>query len=531
MSNSQSALPRGNMSPLTADRREGTAWRLGVADAIYCRLMASGLALALYALLLAPIAILVWRRPVVALYAWLVGLAAHNAVMAALYGAGIRGGALTALQAWKEILLGVALARVFTDAVRARRLAFGVRSVDVVAFAYALLVCLYTVLPQSWLDGTADRSAIGLALKHDLIPVGAYFLGRSLVLRRDELVPLAWTLLGVAGAVAVVGLLDDFFVPISWWRNSAAVDYFHKQLGYDYHGTGGLPENFIYNTGSDVHFLRRLVSLFLGPLASAYLFVTALLVAAALRRRLRVLLPLCALIAVGLLFTFSRSSLLALAAGLVVLAYLLRHWWPVAAPGAKLAVSVAWVHVFPHVAPDGKWTKQDLVLQHNIAKSHPNATGNAGSINEPSIHSHWISLREGVRTVVHHPQGYGLGNAGQTASRTGTAIKAGESNYTEIGAETGLLGSLLWIAWTLSLFAALVARRAAAVAAVFGAILVLAVQTDVIGDPWVGYCVWMLAGLGLSEVALPADVDRPASGHRARPPEGERPRSRDRVLP
>jgi hypothetical protein len=493
--------------------------------------MASGLALALYGLLLVPAALLVWRRPVAALYAWLIGLAAHNAVMAALYGAGVRGGALTALQAWKEILLGVALARVLVDAVRARRLAFEIRTVDVLAVAFGVLVCVYAVLPQPSLDGSADHSAIGLALKHDLVPVGAYFLGRSLLLRREQLVPIAWTLLGVAGVVAVVGLLDDFLVPISWWRDSAVVDYFHKQLGYDYHGTGGLPENFIYNTGSDVHFLRRLVSLFLGPLASAYLFVAALLVAAALRQRLRVLVPLCVVIAVALLYTFSRSSLLALAAGLVVLAYMLRRWWPVAAAVATLAVSVAWVHVFPHVAPEGNWTKQDLVLQHNIAKQHPGATGNAGSINEPSIHSHWISLRDGVRTVVHHPQGYGLGNAGQTASRTGTPIRAGESNYTEIGAETGLLGALLWIAWNLSLFAALVARRAAAVAAVFGAILVLAVQTDVIGDPWVGYCVWMLAGLALSEVPLAADGDRLPSGHRARPPKGERPRARDRVLP
>jgi hypothetical protein len=493
--------------------------------------MVSGLALTVYGLLLVPAALLVWRRPVAALYAWVVGLAAHNAVMAALYGAGVRGGALTALQAWKEILLGVALGRVCVDALRARRLAFRIRAVDLLAFAFGVLVCVYALLPQSSLDGAADRSAIGLALKHDLIPVGAYFLGRSLLLRREQFAPLAWTLVGVASAVALVGLVDDFFVPISWWRDSAVVDYFHKQLGYDYHGTGGLPENFIYNTGSEVHFLRRLVSVFLGPLASAYLFVTALLVAASLRQRLRVLVPLCALIAVALLFTFSRSSLLALAAGLVVLAYLLRDWWPVAAAVATLAVSVAWVHVFPHVAPTGKWTKQDLVLQHNIAKQHPGASGNAGSINEPSIHSHWISLREGARTVVHHPQGYGLGNAGQTASRTGTPIKAGESNYTELGVETGLLGALVWIAWNLTLFGGLVGRRAAGLAAAFAAILVLAVQTDVIGDPWVGYCIWMLAGLGLSEVPLPPDVDRPASGHRARPPEGERPRSRDRVLP
>src|SRR5947207_11478682 len=127
--------------------------------------MSSGLALAVYGLLLVPGAFLIWRRPVIALYAWIVGLAVHNAVMAALYGAGVRGGALTALQAWKEILLAVALARVCTDALRARRLAFTVRAVDVLAFAFAVLVCLYAVLPQSWLDGTADRSAIGLALK------------------------------------------------------------------------------------------------------------------------------------------------------------------------------------------------------------------------------------------------------------------------------------------------------------------------------------------------------------------------------
>ena len=107
--------------------------------------------------------------------------------------------------------------------------------------------------------------------------------------------------------------------------------------------------------------------------------------------------------------------------------------------------------------------------------------------------------------MIHHPQGYGLGNAGQTASRTETPIKAGESNYTEIGAETGLLGSFLWTAWGLATLVALlvVARRtgwwaAAGVAAAFAAALALAVQTDVIGDPWMGYCLWAFAGIVLA---------------------------------
>jgi O-Antigen ligase len=477
--------------------------------------MASGLALGVYGLLLVPGAILVWKRPVVALYAWIVGLAAHNAVMAALYGAGVRGGALTALQAWKEILLAVALGRVALEAFRHRRLAFRVHVADVLAVAFAVLVCIYAVIPQDWLGGSADREAVGLALKHDLVPVGAYFLGRSTLVAAGELVRLFWTVIAAAVVVAVRGLIDVFFIPISWWRDSAVVDYFHKHLGYDYQGTGGLPENFIYNTGSEDRFLRRLVSVFLGPLASAYMFVVALLLGAALWRRVRIVVVVVVLvIAAALLFTFSRSSLLALAAGLVVLAYLLRRWWPVALAVVTLGVSAAWVHVFPHVAPQGEWTQQDLELQRNIAKERPGASGNAGSLDEPSIRSHWISLREGVRTVFHHPQGYGLGNAGQTASRTDTEIKAGESNYTEIGVETGVLGALVFTAWGVAVLAGL-ARRArtlrwwapAGVAAAFAAALVLAVQTDVIGAPWVAYVLWGLAGIGLTAVRLPSDGD------------------------
>jgi hypothetical protein len=500
--------------------------------------MATWLALAVYGLLLVTAASIVWRRPVLALYAWIVGLAVHNAVMAALYGAGVRGSSLTAIQAWKEILLAVALARLTLDAVHARRLPFRLHVADVLALAFALIVCVYAVLPQHWLGGVADHSAVGLALKHDLIPVGAYFVGRSVLYRREELVPLVWTLVGAAAAVAALGLLDDFLIPISWWRDSAVVDYFHKQLGYDYHGTGGLPENFIYNTGSEDHFLRRLVSTFLGPLASAYMFVVALLLGTAFLRRVRVLVPLSVVIAAGLLFTFSRSSLLALAAGFVVLAFVARRWWPIWAAVLTLGVSIAWVHVFPHVAPEGKWTRADLVQQRQHAEQQPGASGNPASLNEPSLHSHWISLREGVRTVIHHPQGFGLGNAGQTASRTGTAIKAGESNYTEIGVETGLAGGLLWTAWGLAIFVGVLLtarmtrwRFACGIAAAFGAALVLAVQTDVIGDPWMGYCLWSLAGIALAPVALPADDDRPPRGHRPRPPEGGRHRPRARVLP
>jgi hypothetical protein len=174
-----------------------------------------------------------------------------------------------------------------------------------------------------------------------------------------------------------------------------------------------------------------------------------------------------------------------------------RQAWPLAAGVATIAVAIAWAHVFPSIGPTGKWTQADLVQQRKQAQQHPGASGSATSDREPSIHSHLTSLRDGFRTMTDHPQGYGLGNVGQTASRTATPLKAGESNYTELGVELGVLGAVLWTLWGLALLLGLVRCGAAVAAAVFAAILVLAIQTDVIGDPWVAYCVWAFAGLQL----------------------------------
>src|ERR1043166_6689149 len=91
----------------------------------------------------------VWRRPVVALYLFVVGLALHNAAMAALYAAGVRGGTSTAIAAWKEILLAVALARMLVDAFRARRLPFRPMLVDWLALAFGVVVAAYALVPQS----------------------------------------------------------------------------------------------------------------------------------------------------------------------------------------------------------------------------------------------------------------------------------------------------------------------------------------------------------------------------------------------
>jgi O-Antigen ligase len=447
-------------------------------------------ALLAYGAALAAGAVLVWRRPARALYAFIVGLAVHNAVMAGLYWAGVRGRPLTVIAAWKEVLLAVALASVALAAARNRRLPFRPGAVDALALLFAALVVLFALIPQDWLDGNADGVTILYGLRHAGTCVAAYFLGRSI-----ERPPFRRLVLATAAAVAVLGLVEVYTVSVDDWEDAHVPEYFERQLGFEHDGPRGLPENFVFNTGAESELLRRLVSTFLSPLGTAYMLVVALCLWAASPRRWW---PLAAIAAVGLLFTFTRAALLALAGALVVLAAIQRRWWPALAAAGVVAVGFVWTEVFPAVAPEASWTQAELEEQRRRARELGVPPGEVVSLDEPSIRSHLTALRDGVETVLEHPQGFGLGNSGATALRREVPLRAGESTYTELGVETGLLGALVFIAWNVALFWALARRGAAGIAAALAAVLALAVQTDVLGVPWLAYVVWMLAGATLT---------------------------------
>jgi hypothetical protein len=438
------------------------------------------------------------RRPVWVLHVFVVGLALHNFVMAELWAAGLRGTALTVVSAWKEALLAFALVVV----VRERgRLPFDGLAADWLALAFGAFVIVYVLLPQSWLGGGATHKGVLYALRDDLIPVGAYFLGRGLALTTTEMRRLGATILATAAGVAAFGLVDIFAIPLSWWRNSGAPGWFSDQLGFSYQGLSKLPENFVYNTGNN-HPIRRLVSTFLSPLASSYLLVVALLLVAAWwvrarpsgGRMLAIFWGTLVLLLAGLLWTHSRSSYLALALGLIAFA-LVRREGRVVVLGAAVAVVVVgtlFVKVYPHVGPSTTFTPAEIAVQEREAKG-AGAAVSAGGIEDASTASHWQSLKDGIRTVLHHPQGFGLGNSGSTAARTGVTVEAGESTYTQIGVDTGLAGGLVFVAWSLVLLWG-VLRRWAWIGASLAAVLALGLQTDVIGVPWLVYVLWALAG-------------------------------------
>ena len=428
------------------------------------------------------------RLPRWALYAFIVALPLHNLVMAGLWDAGVRGLALDVVSAWKEVLLALALAAVVW---RHRGIPFKATATDWLAFAYAGFVILYAVIPQDWLGGEASARSVLYALRHDLTPVAAYFLGRGLTLSAAERRRIGLLILGIAAAVAAWGLVDVYAISLQTWRDSGVPGWFREQLGLEYEGLSGLPENWVYNPG-DERPLRRLVSSFLSPLATAYLLVVAILVAASWQRGGRWLPVVTSLLGIGLLFTYSRTSIAALALGLVVLAYALRTWWAVAAAVVLVATAFFFVRAYPDFGPETRFTAAELEIQREGGQEEP-TSGDPTSLDEASVDSHLDNLRDGIRTVVHHPWGYGLGNAGVTAKRTGTEIKAGESTYTELGVELGVLGMLAFVAWNVSLLRVTL-RRAPWLGASLAAVLVLAIQTDMIGVHWLAFVLWALAG-------------------------------------
>jgi hypothetical protein len=442
------------------------------------------------------------RLPPLVVVVFVVGLALHNLVMAELWELGVRGLALDIAAAWKDALLVAALAAALWSAH-----ALPVSSwADRLALAFAGIVVVYWLLPQSWLGGDATARGEVLALRHHLLPVAAYFLGRLLVLSDRELRRIAVALTGVAVAVALWGLVDVYAVPLQWWRDSGVPGWFGEQLGLSYTGLSGLPENWVLNTGDEQNPVRRLVSSFLSPLATAYVLVVALLYLIA-RKPSRWTVVAAGVVYVGLLWTHTRAAFLVLAGGLVVLAAAQRRWFPIGLAVASLLIGVGFVKAFPDIGPSTSYTQQELVILRAQGAETPDVDADPLSIDDSSTASHLRNLRDGTRAVARHPQGYGLGNSGVSASRTRVTLLAGESTYTELGIDTGVAGVSAFVGWMLAVLLAL-RRRSAWMTAAWAAVLAIGVQTDVIGVHWIAYVVFALAGASVGREQQP-DAPRP----------------------
>ena len=327
---------------------------------------------------------------------------------------------------------------------RGRRL--DLLKVDWLALVFAAFVLVYALIPQSVLGGGATHKGVLYGARHDLLPVLAYFLGRGLELTPAELSRLCRTVLVTAAGVAAYGLLDVYLVSLSWWRHSAG--WFGDQLGLTYHGLSGLPENFVYNEGGGVIF-RRLTSSFLSPLATGYLLVVALFFLPLRGRRWAP--PLAVLLFAALLATHTRAALLALVVGLLVLAALRRAAFPAGARGARRG---ARLRLREGVRPP----RAARALHADGARAAGGERAQASGCEQRCDERERVVGERALRELPGGPPHGGPPPVGLRHRQRGrdrgadkVKVEAGESTYTELAVETGLLGGLAFVAWSLAL--------------------------------------------------------------------------------
>ena len=98
---------------------------------------------------------------------------------------------------------------------------------------------------------------------------------------------------------------------------------------------------------------------------------------------------------------------------------------------ASVAVGALFLAVYPSIGPSTSYTPEELEFLRQNANpepapgqpsDNPDVSSDPFSPEESSVSSHWEHLRDGVREVLDHPHGYGLGNAGTVAKRTGEPV-------------------------------------------------------------------------------------------------------------
>lgn len=423
--------------------------------------------------------IFTWRRPALGLGVLAVGLAFHNAAIMLLLSVATPSLVIRGLQAWKEILLGLAIAKVVskvgpTRGVRIADIWSKMRSslwrasiLDAVAIAFTALLVLYLALPFVSEFGTGTTLAQRLLSFRifAMIPL-LYALGRMLGVpdRRGTEVSVDLVILAAA-AVAVFGLIELWFVRTRFWLDFG-INQFTSWQGYAPLGPQGLPENFFQSTNEGLG-LRRMVSTYLSPLGIAY---TALLVLpmiagalVAVRRTRATAWLALGLVLISIALSVTRLALLCLLVEAALWVMLTRR--PpalVAGVFAVAAVSAAF-WIYPRFGPlltsdlvDVRPPAGVILIQPppgvdegdgarpSPAPSAPVAPDIVGRIltqQDASIQNHIVAVRDGLIFAIQHPLGVGLGS---TMPRFGTPTGPAESAFLGIVGELGLIGGALF---------------------------------------------------------------------------------------
>ena len=319
---------------------------------------------------------------------------------------------------WKDVLLVILLAVVALAGSRCRRRRRRYLF-EFLIYSYAIYCIVYTAVSPSLLHAS-------YGLRGNVEPFLFYFLFRNIALRPRQFRLLTYWILALSAALAMFAVLQARL-----WSFSS-----YQALGYGL-VTGNLSSSFTV-VGSR---WARPTSTFSSPNTAGLFFALSVILAAGYWQRQkelktrRLLVVVAVLVSVGLLITLSRSGILAVAMGLLVLALLSPRPWQrhrLVVAGVCLVVLVAFVLTA---------ASSNQYVAAIITRAVRTATGT-----DPSASGRLPDLLNALSTIREHPLGVGLGLVG---ARTGKFNDVywmqyhTENYFLQIAMEVGVLGGVI----------------------------------------------------------------------------------------
>lgn len=327
-------------------------------------------------------------------------------------------GWVTALSAWREILI-ILISLIVVFEVLLYKLHFD--RLDWLIIGYALLGSVFFFFQENkaqWL----------LGMRFNIMPFLFYVFVRHVHWeKRGRLVAAAL----ISGAVVVVfGLLHAFILPQNFLTN----------FGYSTHQGQFQPDIALSACQRLEHTERfcRAVSTFGGPTryGTYLLFLVGLLLPFLMHRtRGRILAAiLFAATLLSLILTYSRSIWIGTAiTALVGFFYFMpkKAKWKIMFAGiaAFLLMTLGWQLL-------GIWDGQPHEFPPPLLKTI--------FVRESSTNEHWILMKNGLDVSLQHPWGIGLGTAGPASIRFTKFLT--ENNFLQIAIEMGIIGLVIFIA-------------------------------------------------------------------------------------
>ncbi len=406
-------------------------------------------------------------RPLWALFIFIVGLPLHNLMMAGLFAATGSVTAVKLAQPWKEALLALALARVALPALISWSRKHHVRltALDVAILAFIALCGFSVILPSHYIPSFFARL---LGFRELAVPFAFFALGRLIRLEDRDYRTIVHLVALDVGLLSIVAIGERFI----WGMGLYHLLNYGAYLKTFFGATTFLPGNVPYTfyTGGP-YWLPRAGSLAMNPIDFSTLLLVGLPIVLAARgttplrtslryipfRGLTVLLG-----GVGLALGFTRAAILLLPVALVLLLvrrglrrapYLLTALVAGFAGGLLLLAMSAAIIIRAPDANAGRVLRANQGLVTLFTYQDPRSTFNpvgvlvdpAASSGNSSTQGHISTVTAVIKLILKRPIGYGIGFAGLTGIRNGSAVAA-EGAYINVGADLGLFTMALYLA-------------------------------------------------------------------------------------